>query len=304
MKIAYVNTWGGFELNNNPSTCFFSRVLREVSPNLEIDVGYTSGKNYDLVISMYTPFMRNPSYADLTRINERKLCFTGESYNLLSTTPGADGYIGFDNEESMVGNYMYLRFPLYAAYHMNNLHRYNCSTFDELRAKFAKEKMVKMSAVVSNPSNNLRNSVIKTLVENGLCDSGGKVYNNIGNAIDDKLNFISRYSIGLAFENIPKRSYITEKIYEVFAVGSIPFYYGAEDIQEEFNPDSFLLLNTVGDESALIASIHDAVSALRDKSRIDRMLSVDPITGFRSERYIRNGKEILKNFIMNIVESK
>jgi hypothetical protein len=302
MKIAYVNTWSGFESNDYPNKCFFTRILREVDSNLEVDVGYTSGRNYDLVLSMYYPMVGTKSHVDLSKVKEKKLCFTGESYDIVSTTPNADAYIGFDDASEMIGDYKYLRFPLYATYHLNYIDKYGCSSFEELRAKFSREKARKISAVVSNPSNQLRNAVIQTLVMNGFCESGGKVCNSVGD-IGDKLDFTSRYLMGLAFENIPKTSYITEKIYEVFAVGSIPFYYGASDISKEFNQDSFIALDTTSD-ATIINSLNEAISILSNKERIDMMLSADPITGFRSEKYIRNGKEMLKTFIMDVMESK
>jgi hypothetical protein len=302
MRIAYVNTWGGFENNGYPEQCFFSRILREIDPSCSIEVGYDPSKSYDLVISMYRPMVGTKSHVDLSKVKEKKLCFTGESYDLVSTTPNADAYIGFDDASEMIGDYKYLRFPLYATYHLNYIDKYGCSSFEELRAKFSREKARKISAVVSNPSNQLRNAVIQTLVMNGFCESGGKVCNSVGD-IGDKLDFTSRYLMGLAFENIPKTSYITEKIYEVFAVGSIPFYYGASDISKEFNQDSFIALDTTSD-ATIINSLNEAISILSNKERIDMMLSADPITGFRSEKYIRNGKEMLKTFIMDVMESK
>jgi hypothetical protein len=301
MRIAYVNTWGGFTWEFANDKFVMTKMLREAFPNCQIRVGVD--ENRDLVISLYHPMLGSPHYADISKINCKKIAFTGESYDIVATTPGCDAYIGFDREEDMPLGMMALRFPLYALYHQDYLDKYGCSTFEELRHMFIREKINKISAVVSNPSNYLRNSVIQTLVENNLCDSGGKVGNTVGE-VGDKLEFSSRYVVGMAFENLPKKSYITEKIYEVFVVGSIPFYYGADNITDEFNPNSFLRLNTDGDMQMLIASIEDAVSVLTDRKRIDMMLSVDPITGYRAEKYIRNGRQIFKDFIMKVVDTK
>jgi hypothetical protein len=238
----------------------------------------------------------------MTTVKTKSLCFTGESYDLERTTPGCDAYVGFDLEDDVKDEVSYLRFPLYAAYHLNNIDKYGCSTFEELRSKFVNTKMSKISAVVSNPSNGLRNSVLKYLLNGGMCVSGGSVHNNAG-SVDDKLDFTSKYAVGMAFENLSKKSYITEKVYEVLAVNSVPFYWGASDIAEEFNPDSYIKFD-VSNQDAAQKSCDDVLSLLTDQSRIDKMMQVDPITGFRSEKYIRDGKNILKNFIMNLVESK
>jgi hypothetical protein len=231
----------------------------------------------------------------MTTVKTKSLCFTGESYDLERTTPGCDAYVGFDLEDDVKDEVSYLRFPLYAAYHLNNIDKYGCSTFEELRSKFVNTKMSKISAVVSNPSNGLRNSVLKYLLNGGMCVSGGSVHNNA--------DFTSKYAVGMAFENLSKKSYITEKVYEVLAVNSVPFYWGASDIAEEFNPDSYIKFD-VSNQDAAQKSCDDVLSLLTDQSRIDKMMQVDPITGFRSEKYIRDGKNILKNFIMNLVESK
>lgn len=301
LKICYVNTWGGFDQGDNPETCFFSRILREVDPGCTVHVGYEPTKDYDLVISLYRPIPGSKSYADMTQIEQKSICFTGESYDLVRTTPGCDAYIGFDLEDDVRDGVSYLRFPLYAAYHLNNLDKYGCSTFEELRGKFMHTKIPKISAVVSNPSNGLRTSVLGYLLNRGICVSGGAVYNNAG-SVDDKLDFTSKYAVGMAFENLSKKSYITEKVYEVLAVNSIPFYWGASDITEEFNPDSYIQFD-VSNQDVAQKSCDDVLSLLTDQSRIDKMSRVDPITGFRSEKYIRDGKNILKNFIMNLVES-
>ena len=302
LKVCYVNTWSGFDQGDNAETCFFSRILREIDPSCSIEVGYDPTKTHDLVISMYRPIPGSKSYADMTAVETKSLCFTGESYDLVRTTPGCDAYVGFDLEDDVQDEVSYLRFPLYAAYHLNNLDKYGCSTFEELRGKFADTKIPKISAVVSNPSNGLRTSVLKYLLNRDMCVSGGSVHNNAG-SVDDKLDFTSKYAVGMAFENLSKKSYITEKVYEVLAVNSVPFYWGASDIAEEFNSDSYIKFD-VSNQDAAQKSCDDVLSLLTDQSRIDKMSRVDPITGFRSEKYIRDGKNILKNFIMNLVESK
>jgi hypothetical protein len=173
---------------------------------------------------------------------------------------------------------------------------------EELREKFRREKMQKISAVVSNPSNQLRASFIQYLVQHGLCDSGGRVCNNIGEVLD-KLDFTSKYAVALAFENLPKKSYITEKIYEAFVVNSVPIYWGAEDIELEFNANSYIRFDSTNQES-VNQSVAEIFSLLSDKDRLHMMSTVDPITGYRAEKYIRDGRQIFKDFVMKVVDTK
>ncbi len=184
MKIAYVNTWGGFDNNCTTDSFIISRLLKEIFPKCEIQLGVNT--NVDLVISIYRPMVGSPSYADMNKINCKKIAFTGESYDIVSTTPGCDAYIGFDLEEDMPNGMMALRFPLYAIYHQDYLDKHGCDSFEELREKFRKDKTRKISAVVSNPSNGLRTTLIQYLVQSGVCDSGGRVCNNVGE-VSDKL---------------------------------------------------------------------------------------------------------------------
>lgn len=300
MKIAYVNTWGGFDQAFADGAFVMTRMLREAFPNCSIQVGI--GENPDLVISLYHPFVGSPHYADMNRVKCKKIAFTGESYDIVSTTPGCDAYIGFDLEEDMPRDAMALRFPLYAIYHQDYLDKYRCESFEELRKKFIKEKIMKVSAVVSNPSNGLRASLIEYLVRGGFCDSGGKVWNNVGE-VSDKLEFTSKYAVALAFENLPKKSYITEKIYEAFLVNSVPIYWGADDIYQEFNQNCFVHFDSRSQES-VNQSVAEIFSLLSDKDRIHNMATTDPITGYRAEKYIRNGRQIFKDFVMKVMDTK
>lgn len=300
MKIAYVNTWGGFDQAFADNSFVMTRMLREAFPNCEIQVGM--GGKPDLVISLYHPMVGSPHYADISKVKCKKIAFTGESYDIISTTPGCDAYIGFDLEENMPKDVMSLRFPLYAIYHQDYLDGYGCGSFEELREKFRREKMMKVSAVVSNPSNGLRASVIEYLVRGGFCDSGGKVWNNVGE-VKDKLEFTSKYAAALAFENLPKKSYITEKIYEAFAVNSVPIYWGADDIYQDFNQNCFIHFDSSSQES-VNQSVTEIFSLLSDKDRIHKMASTDPITGYRAEKYIRNGRQMFKDFVMKVVDTK
>lgn len=302
MKIAYVNTWGGFEeaFADNCDSFVITRMLREAFPKCEIQVGMDNSS--DLVFSLYRPMVGSPSYADISKVKCKKIAFTGESYDIVSTTPGCDAYIGFDLEEDMPNDVMALRFPLYAIYHQDYLDKHGCASFEELREKFRKDKIRKISAVVSNPSNGLRTSLIQYLVQNGVCDSGGKVCNNVGE-VSDKLDFTSKYSAAIAFENLPRKSYITEKIYEAFIVNSVPIYWGADDIELEFNPNSYIRFDSTNQES-VNQSMAEIFSLLSDKDRLHMMSTADPITGYRAEKYIRDGRQIFKDFVMKVMDTK
>jgi hypothetical protein len=49
---------------------------------------------------------------------------------------------------------------------------------------------------------------------------------------ETKLRVISRYAFCLAFENATERDYVSEKIYDAFAAGTVPVYLGAPNVQD------------------------------------------------------------------------
>lgn len=71
-------------------------------------------------------------------------------------------------------------------------------------------------------------------------DSGGQYLNNIGYCVADKLQFMQGYKFTLACENSSQKGYITEKIVEAWAANTVPIYWGAPDIAEEFNENAFI----------------------------------------------------------------
>lgn len=302
LKIAYVNTWGGF----NSDDVFFSRILKQVDKNCIFTEGIQD-LNYDLVISLMPNKVNGIEKIDMKSIKCKKLCFTGESYSMLDHTPHSDAYIGFDHVEDISPAIKYLRFPLYAVYHYDYLNKFNCSSFEELRNKFyVKNPDTLFSAVVSNPSNRLRTELIYYLVTNNLCKSGGAVINNVGNigwSSDSKHKLTSSCMYNLAFENVSKKGYITEKIYEAFMAGVIPYYWGAPDVSMEFNPESYFVFHST-DEQDTKNSIQLMVERLSNIDLFGQMRQTDPFTGFNSEKYIKNGIEIVKNFMLEILETK
>lgn len=85
-------------------------------------------------------------------------------------------------------------------------------------------------------------------------ESGGRILNNIGGAVPHdldhpvdllqgsrgKIRFLRSFKFNLAYENRSLPGYTTEKIFEAMIARSLPIYWGDPDINEHFNPKSFL----------------------------------------------------------------
>ncbi len=78
-------------------------------------------------------------------------------------------------------------------------------------------------------------------------DSGGAVLNNLGTRVESnleaKLEMLSAYKFTIAFENSRYPGYVTEKIVDPMAVGSLPIYWGDRHIGLDFNSRSFVDAN-------------------------------------------------------------
>ena len=90
-------------------------------------------------------------------------------------------------------------------------------------------------------------------------DSGGVYGNNIGGPIPggsaEKIAFLRAYKFNIAFENLARPGYTTEKIFEPMVARCLPIYWGNPLIAEEFNPRSFLNRADFPSEEALIKRI-------------------------------------------------
>jgi len=94
--------------------------------------------------------------------------------------------------------------------------------------------------IYSNERAKERIQFFKLLNKYKHIDSGGKVLNNIGGRIDNKLEMVSKSKFTIAFENESHPGYATEKIIEPLIQGSIPIYWGDRTIAQDFNPDCFI----------------------------------------------------------------
>ncbi|RDU53050.1 alpha-1,3-fucosyl transferase [Helicobacter sp. MIT 00-7814] len=83
------------------------------------------------------------------------------------------------------------------------------------------------SFVVSNgKADSIREDFFELLSAYKRVDSGGKYKNNIGARVGDKQAFLSQYKFNIAFENSQTNGYLTEKIFDAKAAGTLPIYWG------------------------------------------------------------------------------
>lgn len=160
----------------------------------------------------------------------------------------------------------YKRLPLYRLYP---------HTYSELlkeRVAPAEPRPEFCTCVVSNSARDpLFEKLFKALSEYRRVASGGKVFNNVGGRVPDKIEFTKTGRFGLAIENSSAPGYITEKITDVFAAGAVPIYFGAPDVELDFNPEAFV---NIADYASLEEAVTDIIEIDQSEDRYRAMCEV------------------------------
>lgn len=189
-------------------------------------------KRFDLELAkkpdflIYSCFGKNYLKYDCVRI-----FYTGE--NVRPDFDDCDYSFSFDFPVTEK-NY---RLPLYKLY---------TEEFDVVKNKnrniemIINEKRKFCNFLYSNKRAQERIEFFHKLQEYKKVDSGGKLLNNLGLFVEDKLAFLRNYKFTIAFENSSYPGYTSEKILHSFAADSIPIYWGNPLIGRDFNPKSFI----------------------------------------------------------------
>lgn len=146
----------------------------------------------------------------------------------------------------------YLRMPLFATY--PSFKKLECR--NEFMPK--PEELLNRgfcSFVVSRSEDPLRAEFFHKLSKYKQVASGGRMLNNVGGPVPDKLAFCSKYKFNIAFENSCVRGYTTEKVMEPLSVYSVPIYYGNPDIADDFNTDCMVHIANKADIDKAIEEI-------------------------------------------------
>ena len=241
IRVKCLDFWSGFQFKES----VFYRIL---SRKYQVE----ESENPDIVLfSCFGNRFLNAKYDNCI-----KIFFSGESitpdFNL------CDYALAFD--QLSFGD-RYMRFPLFYTY----------PSFELLRKKRIQKTPEQLlqrkfcSFVVSNANADpYREIFFKRLSEYKKVDSGGRLYNNVGGPVSDKLEFISQYKFNIAIENNSSPGYTTEKIMEPFVSETLPIYWGNPLIKDDFNPKAFINLHD-------FASIEDAVNFIVNVDNNDEL---------------------------------
>ncbi len=167
-------------------------------------------------------------FSDTTRI-----CVTFE--NLYPDFSDADYFMAY----AYVQHERYLRMPDWAIIHKSHLF-----IKDEGFASRISGQRRDFCAFVASNGNPRRTrrrlDFFQKLNIQRQVNSGGRVFNNIGQPVLDHLAFAKKHKFYMAFENASFPGYTTEKIADGMVSGCIPIYWGDPYVARDFNPRSFI----------------------------------------------------------------
>lgn len=269
LKIKFVDFYGGF----NPYDNFIINILKE---NYEVIV--TDSPDY-LFFSVF-------GYSHL-KYDCIKIMFVGENivpdFNLCDYAMGFD-FLDFGDR--------YMRLPLFMLW--NNFKKLS------VVKDFTPEVLLSRkfcSIVVSNMqvSNPIRERFFRLLSEYKQVDSGGRLWNNIGGPVEDKLKFISGYKFNIAFENSSVRGYTTEKIMDAMVANTLPIYWGNPWVGRDFNERSFVNVNS-------FSSLEEAVEHIVELDNDDELYLKKMQEPWVNDSSIFDWENKLAEFLTHIVE--
>jgi hypothetical protein len=215
IKLMFTDFWFPLTLENIQNSFLFK--LIEKAYDIEID-----DKSPDAVI--YSCFgFEHLKYAC------PRIYYTGE--NKRPNFSRCDYAFSFDyplNERNF-------RLPLYRVYPQYPL-LFETRNPDKIIAENRKF----CSFVNSNAKAKERIDLFDQLSKYKQVASGGKVRNNVGGRVPDKVKFISDYKFNIAFENSSHPGYATEKLMEALITNTIPIYWGDPKIGNDFNAKAFI----------------------------------------------------------------
>lgn len=283
IKIWYVDFWPRF----NRDEFIFTKVLKE---------------KYNIVFDE-----KSPDFVFCSHFGNGYLKYTCPRILFLGEAKSADFNIydyaiAFDDIKFAD---RYLRYPLCITYEnqiAKALVKHQLSDEDYLsKTRFCNQ-------VVSNSSGDkIRDELFDALSKYKQVDSGGRYRNNLpdGKPVDSKEDFQKQYRYSFAIENSSFPGYVTEKIIDAFAAGTVPIYWGDKDIAKTFNPESFIDLSNCRTVDEMVDKIKAAdndedylkmmkAPAVRDCDGMFNMLKPEYLSDFLYHIFDQDSKEALR----------
>ena len=269
--IGFSDVYDSFNYEYNFWTLLLNEAGKHLTPSLTVR-GVDARTTKDLDLLMFGPFGQVWKEFSCPKIH-----FTGENSSVV------DGVlnIGFKSGHNL------FRFPLWMMYidwfgaNQERLVNPKTVPIDSVCSPVICEKSKFCAFVVTNPTNNVRNTAFHTLSSYKHVDSAGRLFNNVGDSIFTniagggggelkKVEFLRDYKFCLTYENGKADGYVTEKLLAAKAAGCVPIYWGADDVGGDFVPDSFIhVKDNLVEAVSAVDSDPEAWKSMAQKPAVD-----------------------------------
>jgi hypothetical protein len=238
LKLSYRSMWPDHNPYKTPKDFFLFTLEQHYTVVID-------NENPDVVI--YSVFGPVPTASEYTS-NPVMIAYSGESYDAEGKS---DIKFGFHTHDHPA----YHRLPIWCLYinwdpdaaahplninSIRNRHK-NTIAMPEKFCNFTYRNPVK-SRIEFFMALNSRRKV----------ESTGPLYNNTRVLLEDKPVALQQYRFTIAYENKQQPGYVTEKLLEPLAAGSVPVYWGGSQCAEDFNPAAFINADDFGSQDQLI----------------------------------------------------
>ncbi len=267
--VGFTDMWDDFNPEYNQFTLMLKAAVKHMSEDIEI-VGQKGYEGANLVF--FGPFGNTWQQAPPSI---PKVHYTGEN------TPAVkrdDIKLNIGYQHTDINSGEYIRIPLWMLEinwfggDVEKIRNPKPMPINRATQVFPEELSRKQkfcAFVVTNPCQPMRNSAFQWLTQYKHVDSGGRLFNNIGDRIFaglgggggelKKLEFFKDYKFAITYENAREPGYTTEKLLHAKAAGCIPIYWGDPKVERDFDPAGFI----------------DARDALTSQQLIDLVKGVD-----------------------------
>lgn len=273
IKIDFQDFWEGFDKEKN----YFIDTLRETydvvisnKPDFMFYSVFPDVKKIKIDVSSKGDFIRKVSpklYVFMkgiySSIANRKMEINHPQGNFVKIFFDTEGVIpdmtkcdyAFSTYPKEIVNHKnYLRIPLHIIcdYPIHNQIRIPFER--NINFEQIKKEKTKFCNFIYSQDINKRNDFFKELSKYKSIDAPGRCMNNMeaisnedprssrvsNDWVKTKLEFLKPYKFTIAFENVVRDGWTTEKLTHPFLVNSIPIYVGNEKVGKDFNTKSFI----------------------------------------------------------------
>lgn len=118
---------------------------------------------------------------------------------------------------------------------------------------FPKQKMV---SIIVSPKKQTDGHQLRHIIVDRYSDKID-IFGQQYNPIDTKEEGLKDYKFSIVVENSSVKNYFTEKLLDCFAVGTIPIYWGCNNIEDYFDMRGILRFTTPGELNSIMSSLND-----------------------------------------------